>query len=180
MGNISTPEPCVLFLGAIALDWEPVQDAVSRLGDGCGEVAGRWGPMDFSPFTDYYHEEMGEPLFRWFLSFQGLKDPGILARIKTRTNQVETELSANGARRVNLDPGLLDRSKVVLASTKDHAHRIYIGQGIYAEVTLGFAHGAWHPMPWTYPDYRTEEYLAVFEEMRKDYLEARRISLPSE
>ena len=72
----------------------------------------------------------------------------------------------------NLRPActrLVALSKLVLATTKDHAHRIYLGHGIYAEVTLQYAHGGWQTMPWTYPDYARPEYHAFFVQVRERF-----------
>jgi len=146
-------------------------------------AAERWGAPDLESdlfdftFTDYYAREMGGDLKRRFLSFAFPMDPADLAEVKLWTNRIEQEIAAARPgpfpRPINLDPGYLNDSKLVLASTKDHAHRIYLGAGIYAEITLSFHHGAWHPMPWTYPDYRTDCYLGFFQEARARYLRAK-------
>jgi len=88
--------------------------------------------------TDYYSRELGENLGRKFLGFERLIDPERLAGIKSFTNRLEGKFSEGGARRINLDPGYLDSAKLVLPTTKNRDHRIYIGQGIFAEVTLHF------------------------------------------
>jgi hypothetical protein len=123
-------------------------------------------------FTDYYGPEMGSNLLRKFLAFERLVDPADLAGIKLWTNALEDRFAAEPGcavkRPVNLDPGYVAPSKLVLATTKDHAHRICLGQGIHAEVTLTFLKGAFEPMPWTYPDYRTEPYRRFFEQVRAD------------
>ena len=89
---------------------------------------------------------------------------------KLITNFIESDLSTGGARRVNLDPGYMDAARVVLASTKDHAHRILLGKGIYGEVTLLYRDGAFRPLPWTYPDYREAATLAFLKGVRVWYL----------
>ena len=77
--------------------------------------------------------------------------------------------AAKGKRSVNIDPGYLDLAKVVLFSTKDYSHRIYLDKGIYAEVTLFYKDNRFNPWPWTYPDYRTSEYLGIFKSIREIY-----------
>jgi len=141
-----------------------------------------FGPLDLqSPvlpftFTDYYEAEMGTHLLRKFVAFSLLIPQEGLAEIKHRTNAVERGFaswrSGKSCRRVNLDPGYLTAAKVVLASTKDYAHRIYLGQGIFAYLHLKYEQGAFQPLPWTYPDYRTPEALAFFAEARRRYLTA--------
>lgn len=141
------------------------------------ELCEFYGPVDHvSPvwpfdFTSYYAEEFGENLLRQFFAFAELIDPAGLWKIKLFTNTLESQLASQGKRQANLDPGYLDLSKLVLATTKNHQHRIYLGRGIYAEVTLRFTRGSFRPWEWTYPDYRTEHYVQFFNEVRRTYLE---------
>ncbi len=138
-----------------------------------------WGALDWlsAPisfdFTDYYTPEMGAPLFRQFLSFARLMDPGDLASVKIRTNKIEEKygqpIESGIKRHINLDAGYLTLSSFVLASTKDFAHRIYIGQNIYAEIELLYRHKRFETVPWTYRDYQTEPYQAALEHIRSLY-----------
>ena len=167
MGKLREPEPALLFVGVLAQKAGPVDQALARLSEAWGEVGLSAGPMEFSRFTSYYREEMGDALFRWFFSFKRLVDPAFLVPAKHEALAVEGEFSQEGRRRINLDPGLVQLSKVVLSTTKDHAHRVYLGKGVFAEVTLSFIHRRWQAQPWTYPDYRTDEYQSAFSEMRQ-------------
>ena len=140
-----------------------------------------YGPIDLRSdifpweMTTYYQREMGKHLLRQFISFEQLIPPEDLTCIKRKTNTLECSFAspptADGARRLNLDPGNLDANKLVLASTKDQAHRIYLSQGIYAEVTLRYHHGAFHPFEYTYPDYCWPETHDFLRQIRKCYLE---------
>lgn len=135
-----------------------------------GPIELRSDTFDFD-FTDYYAEEMGAPIKRRFFSFRDRIDPAGLADIKLRTNIMERRI-ADAFRKpvprpVNLDPGYLTLSKLVLATTKDYAHRIYLRDGIYAEITLRYHKGRFEAMPWTYPDYRTEAYHRFFLQVRE-------------
>ncbi|HIE43995.1 MAG TPA: DUF4416 family protein [Candidatus Omnitrophica bacterium] len=140
-----------------------------------GELQKLWGAIDFKgpPFlfnhTDYYEQEMGTNLRKEFISFQNLINPESLASIKLTTNQLEERYSEEGGRIINIDPGYISSSKLVLASTKNYYHRIYLGGGIYAEVTLFFKKGTFKPLPWTYPDYRTDESISIFNRIREIY-----------
>ena len=141
------------------------------------KLSRHFGKTDFAsniiPFryTSYYEKEMGKNLLRKFVSFGKLIDAGSLAEIKILAGNIEKELSnASGSRRVNIDPGYLTDAKLVLATTKNYGHRIYIGNGIYAEVTLHFRDGSFKPWDWTYPDYRMEEYIEIFNKIRKVYI----------
>jgi hypothetical protein len=134
-----------------------------------------WGPIDFTsdrlPFdhTDYYAAEFGPALQRQIVTFDALVPPDLLPAIKVRTNELEAVLAVDGRRRVNVDPGYVSLGKLVLASTKNHAHRLYLGQGVYGEVTLTFQRGRFRPWPWTYPDYASESYCALFDAVRRRY-----------
>jgi len=135
----------------------------------------RWGRIDTEcdpfPFTwtHYYDAEMGGAIERSFVSFERLVDPAALAGIKGETNRLEDELREEGGRTVNLDPGLMALSRFSLATTKESAHRIPLSNGIYGEITLLYAHGAFRPLPWTYPDYRAEPTLTVLAGIRGLY-----------
>lgn len=134
-------------------------------------------PYPFDPLTSYYHPEFGEGLTKRMFSVSDLVPPDQLVDIKIWTNDLEEELGqgAEGElkRRVNIDPGYLNHSKVVLATTKDHAHRLYIGRGIFEEITLNYhrREQGYLPNPWTYPDYRMPERLAFFARVRDQYCE---------
>jgi hypothetical protein len=142
-----------------------------------GALRRRFGRIDFEseviPFTwsDYYAREMGAGLMRKFVSFGRLIRPERLRGIKLWTVKLEAELSEEGRRRVNLDPGYLDLARLVVATRKDQAHRIALGRGVFAEVTLRFERGRFRPWEWTYADYRTEEYAAALARIRSIYRE---------
>ena len=104
-------------------------------------------------------------------AFEALIDPETLPEIKLESNRIEARWAVDGKRQVNLDPGYVSMAKLVLATTKNHGHRIYVGQGIYAEVTLQYRDKAFRPWPWTYPDYGTPRYCELFAHIRQRYLE---------
>jgi len=135
-----------------------------------GPVADRSADIPFD-FTDYYRAEFGDNLARRWLGFHLPCSPVLLASAKLATGVIERECGRDGRRRVNLDPGLLTFHNLVLASTKDHAHRIYLRDGIFAELTLLYRDGGWEPLPWTYPDYRTEACLEFLGRCRKRLLD---------
>ena len=112
---------------------------------------------------------MGSGISRSFLSFVRLVDPSCLAAVKLRTNALEDRFRVHGARRVNLDPGLMALSRFSLATTKESAHRVPLTGGIYAEITLLYSKAGFRSLEWTYPDFRTPEYLAVLAEIRALY-----------
>jgi hypothetical protein len=135
-----------------------------------------FGPIDEAspeePFlwTDYYNPEMGEGIRRIFLLFADPVDPRDLARIKTRTDELEIAFSGSRKRSANLDPGLLAPGRFVLATTKDRAHRIALSDGIYAELTLIYQKGAFQALPWTYPDWASEPVTSLLALWRKKTL----------
>lgn len=135
----------------------------------------RFGVIDFEsqtlPFihTNYYEKEFGQDLKRKFVSFKKLIAPTNLTKIKIITNQIEKKLSKDTRRRINIDPAYLDLGKLILASTKDYKHRIYLNKGIYAEVTLFYENQTFRYWDWTYPDYKTAEYITIFNRIRELY-----------
>ena len=143
------------------------------------QLTDHFGSIDYTsellPFTStkYYEHEMGKEIHRQFISFEGLIAPSTLACKKLYTNQVEQTYLTEGTtrRRVNLDVGYICLAKLVLASTKDHAHRIYLSDGIYAEITLRYYKKTFQPWEWTYPDYRLPTYINIFNHIRTIYRE---------
>ncbi|RMF90009.1 MAG: DUF4416 family protein [Methanobacteriota archaeon] len=158
MGEIKGPESVKVFAGVLYRDEAVLERAVAELRKRLGKIAVKSPVYDFT-FTDYYEKEMGAGLKKVFIGFEAPADPGRLAEIKVATNEMEDRFSvpSGGVRKraVNIDPGYVDSAKVVLATTKDRGHRIYLGSGVYGEVTLIYSGGRWQPLPWTYPDYRT-------------------------
>ncbi|MFW6071135.1 MAG: DUF4416 family protein [Candidatus Bipolaricaulota bacterium] len=173
MGKPSEPKPVQLFVGLLTGYPDYAPKVREELEERFGEV-GR--ESSFIPFdyTDYYSGEMGEGLVKKFFVFHDLIQPDELPRIKLKTNGIELalaeEVEAEVRRPVNIDPGYVGLSKIVLATTKNYSHRIYLERGIYAEVTLQYRDGEFRPQPWTYPDYRSEKYLEFFEEVRDLYV----------
>lgn len=138
----------------------------------------QFGPIDhcskireFSSFSPYYDQEMSGAVYRVFVSFSQLVDPSTLVDIKVWTNAREQELSAAGQRMVNLDPGLISAGRIALATTKNASHRIALQQGIYAEITLFYAKKDYHPLPWTYPDFKDVDTRKTLLTMRQIYMQ---------
>lgn len=154
MGTEKPAAPAAFFCALTYADPARLASALGALGRWLGEEADRLPPFPFT-FTHYYEREMGRDLLKTVALFRTLGDPGALADLKRRTNALEGELADPGGRRtVNLDPGYVTPAKVVLATTKDFAHRVCLGGGIFGEVTLKASGGAWEALPWTYADYR--------------------------
>lgn len=171
MGSIRNFNPVKLFVGVLVSDERLIPDIDSQ-------VSAIYGPVDYrSPtlpftFTDYYSHETGNDILRVFFSFERLIEADRLPEIKHRTNSLEAEFAAAHTavkRPVNLDPGYLEHAKVILASTKNFYHRMYLASGIFGEVTMHFRNGAYEFFPWTYPDYKSPEYQAFFVELRGIY-----------
>jgi len=134
-----------------------------------------FGRIDFQsqtlPFihTDYYEKEFGKGLKRIFVSFKKLILHENLPQIKILTNKIENQLAEGTCRLINIDPGYLDLARLILASTKDFRHRIYLNKGIYADSTLFYQNKTFQIWDWTFPDYRTDEYIAIFNQIREIY-----------
>ena len=169
MGAIQTSTPALLLSAASSRYPEARAWGHARAEHEFGISQAVSSPFAFTE-TDYYAATMGTDLLKQFWAL-GMIDPGDLAAIKRQTNDFEEEYAALGRhpepRPLNLDPGYVTGAKLVLASTKDHAHRIYLGDGIYAEVTLSFRTGKWQSLPWTYPDYQRGDYQQFFTTCRE-------------
>lgn len=179
MGFARPPRRVNLICGILSSDVDLMARAISQLVKYAGPtdlVSEVWPFV----FTDYYELEMGTGLQRQFVSFERLIDPGTLVGMKTLANDLEARLCDDcgvprSQRVVNLDPGYLSLSKLVLATTKDYNHRLYLGDGIYGEVTLHYQGGRWQAWPWTYADYADGLYFGWLTQVRealKDKLSA--------
>jgi len=168
MGTAHQPQPVKLIASLLTGDPALLAQVEAWLSD-------LFGPLDFEsellPFdhTEYYCPEFGPNLQRVIVTFERPVDPGELPSIKRQTNELEWSIAQESKRRVNIDPGYVSLGKMVLASTKDHAHRLYLGEGIYGEGTLVFQKGHFRPWPWTYPDYASDRYCSIFDEIRERY-----------
>jgi hypothetical protein len=193
MWELHNPRPVKLIIGVLAANEVALAAAVKA-------VSGKFGKIDLTsevwPFTqtDYYRDETGPNILRQFVSIEKLIDPGKLAKIKHISNKIEQKLASSKTPRqawglnvggvsrcagtalrlprpVNLDPGFIEPSKLVLATTKNYSHRIYIGHKMFAEVTLVYEKGAWRDFDWTYPDYRQPGYQDFFTKVRNRLVE---------
>ena len=160
-------EKVLLFMGVMSTRGlpDPMKD---RLEERFGRIVWTSPRIPFD-FTDYYIPEMGEGIERFFFCFERLISPDELAEAKVFTNALELEYAEDGLRKINLDPGTLSEGNIILATTKNRAHRIAIGHNLYAEVTLMYHHKGFEAFPWTYADYRSEKVQEFLVTMRKRY-----------
>jgi len=167
MGEINEPKSVLPFVGLIFIDDFPVEELLRHLESNLGSCARKSLPIPFT-HTSYYNTEMGLPLVRQWVAFEELVMPDELVDLKHLTNELEEKtLNENGGRTVNIDPGIVTLGNMILASTKNYSHRIYLGKGIYAEVTLIYKDNQFRPLEWTYPDYREDTALRFFNDARE-------------
>lgn len=163
------PKPAKLVIGFFLKKkqlLEGIAQALSML-FGSIDIISSWMPFDY---TSYYEREMGAPLFRRIFAFEKLIQQSALAQIKIKTNRIEQQYSRDGKRRVNIDPGYLVHERFVLASGKNYSHRIYLSEGIYADLTLIYHQGSFRKLPWTYPDYADRPMQKALERIRHKYV----------
>lgn len=170
MAPIRKPIPVKMICGVTLASSIWTEEVIQALEMRFSPVESRSPVFDFSGYTSYYEEEMGTGLTKLFISFQGLYDPGSLATGKVITTEIEMMRSRRGKREVNLDPGYITAAKLVLATTKDFAHRVYVGQGIYGDVQYRYRQGKFEPSKWTYPDYQSGLALNFFYEVRETFM----------
>ncbi|MFA6357257.1 MAG: DUF4416 family protein [Candidatus Omnitrophota bacterium] len=167
MGKISNYNPqAKLIIGLIYKDEAVFIKALSKLKKKFGKIDFESAVNDFI-HTNHYQAEMGGELKRKFVSFSKMIRLQNLYRIKLFTNRLEGKFLVNKCRLINIDPGCLDLARLVLATTKDYAHRIFLRKGIFAEVTLTYRGNTFSRNDWTYPDYCTQEYIDIFNQIRK-------------
>jgi len=176
------PKPVKLMIGIFLKEKSLFQAGVSQLTERFGplELVSRWFSFDL---TEYYVSEMGAPLYRRMLAFGPLIRKDELVEVKLQTHALEQNFSRDGKRRINLDPGYMAREHVVLATGKSFSHRIYIGRGIYGDLTLLYQKGAFQQLPWTYPDYCRKDMQGFLKRVRDKYIrdlqETRRVQRAS-
>jgi hypothetical protein len=169
VGETAGFQPHKLIVPALASAEFSVRELHDLVRSCFGDLDSWTEPMSFT-FTHYYDAELGSSICRVLFSVQELTDPAALVRLKCDANRVERDTArADGRRVINLDPGLLSLSRIILASTKASGHRIPIGDGIHAEVTLLFRHGQYRPLEWTYPDFRSPAYQEWLLKVRDIY-----------
>ncbi|MDR2191621.1 MAG: DUF4416 family protein [Endomicrobium sp.] len=156
MGIIGRAKKVKLFCAILDGGESVKEKAFAELEKKLGKIDFTSEIINFEDFTSYYNAEMGVGIKRFWISFENLISPEDLAEIKVFTNSLEDELSVNNKRRVNIDPGYVSAANVILASTKDFSHRIYLGKGIYAEVTTIYKKEGFIKLPWSYPDYMSQ------------------------
>jgi hypothetical protein len=165
------PKPVKYFLGLIYSPQVSLWDLERALLSTFDFIDQKSPVLEFNAFTDYYNQEMGPRLYRTWWSLHKLLPPDRLAEFKLFANELEQRyvIPGGGGRSVNIDPGYLNESRLVLASCKDFSHRVYVGQGVFAEVTLIYKGDGFKPLEWTYGDYQSPEALSFFHGMKQDY-----------
>lgn len=169
MGGIRKHLPVKLFAAIAVSDTSLWPETQERLETMFSAIDSQMEWYDFH-HTDYYRREMGAKLQKRMVSFKSLIDPADLPRCKISSNHLESEFVVDGHRRVNIDPGYLCAPKVVLATTKDYSHRIYLSQGIFGDLHLVYQNKRFVAQPWTYPDYQEPFVLEFFASLRDIYL----------
>ena len=181
MGEIFDFEKEKLIIGVIYSDKEIFDNAMKQ-------VIEKFGPVDIvseefsfsKEFSNYYDDELGGEGIRRIYSFENLVDASEQAEIKEWTNELELKLAIDNNRKINLDPGFINHGRLMLATTKKAGFRIPLKRGIYTELTLFWAKGAWHKLPWSYRDYQSERVQKFITKVRAKYLAQRKEILKNE
>ncbi|HON59869.1 MAG TPA: DUF4416 family protein [Smithella sp.] len=169
MSKPSPAEPVKLIFSVLARDVSSLNDAVELLcrSYGVADFISEMKPFDY---TDYYRDEMGDNISRRFLGMEKLIPPEMLPDIKRAANAIEDRFSCDSRRRVNIDPGYISKTNLILATGKNFTHRIYLRDGIYADLTLIYQGKRFRELPWTYPDYAAEKQKQMMGKIREKYL----------
>ena len=162
------PLPVKFFTGILYTDENLLLIAKDKLIQNFGKIDLESSSFDFE-FTDYYKNEMGENIKRIFYSFGKLILPDEIIFIKLKTSEIEEELKVEGKRKVNIDPGYIDYFKIVLASFKFGGQKIYLGKGVYADITLWYEKGKFKSVLTSFPDFKSNLYEKFFLKLRETY-----------
>jgi len=171
MGLIKEHPPVKLIIAVTYqsdIDIEPVITELEQLQSPVENISEVY---EFSKFTSYYELEMGDNLKKIFIACKALIAPENLPSIKVNTNALEKKYEIDSKRRINIDPGYISQAKLILATTKNYSHRIFIGKGIFGDVHMQFSNKSYRSQPWTYPDYKDEKNVTFFNDVRLRYLE---------
>jgi hypothetical protein len=168
MGTPARPKQVKLIAGLLSADRDLLVTAREALSVTYGRTDLESEIIPFT-YTSYYNEEMGDGILRQYLSFDALIEPESIGEIKRETNALEQHYAITGKRKVNIDPGYVDLSKMVLATTKDATYRVYLGGGIFAQSTMSYRDKSYEPWPWTYPDYKSVQAIEFFNRVRELY-----------
>jgi hypothetical protein len=152
MVAIGKPKQVKLFCGIISSNEEIKRKSFEKLEEKLRKIDLISDMMPFD-FSKYYNSEMGDNLKRFWISFEKLISAADLAEIKVFTNSIENSFAIDNKRKINIDPGYITPANVILATTKDYSHRIYLKKGIYGEVTTIYQKNSYIKLPWSYPDY---------------------------
>lgn len=168
MGKPHSPGPALLFTGILYSENAHFEKTKKTLLDLFGPSLMETSPVNWD-HSDYYKEELGSQIKRIFIFFRNLINHEDIVDIKLKTNSIEDSLSPDGKRKVNIDPGYLTLANVVLATTKGYSHRIYLGKGIYGEVSLLYKEKdmTFIPHIFTYPDYQDKKCIDMFIKARE-------------
>ncbi|MGD9486852.1 MAG: DUF4416 family protein [Calditrichaceae bacterium] len=169
MGKIKEQLPVKFFAAITCQHSVNIPEVIENIEVKFGKIDRKSPIFNFDDFTNYYSSEMGTDLKKLFVSFECLALPELLIERKIQSNKVEYEISDSSIRKVNIDPGYITEAKMILATTKDYSHRIYLGKGIFGDLHLKFEKKSFQPQLWTYPDYQQELSIRFFDEMRNIY-----------
>ncbi|HDQ00474.1 MAG TPA: DUF4416 family protein [bacterium] len=169
MGEINIPVDVKLFIAVTFSDESVFEKIKLLLEEQFGKIEIQSAIFTFN-FTHYYDKEMGTGLKKQLLGFCDLIRPESLPEIKVMTNKIEDQFKHGGNRKVNIDPGYLSAAKVVLATTKNFDHRLYLGKGIFGDVHLRYRQKKFHFNPWTYRDYKSMLVIEFLTRLRRIYM----------
>lgn len=166
MSVVGKPQPAYLFTAVLFSKGVDPNSFLGLLSSKIGEFLISSRVMDFV-WSDYYEKEMGKDLKRIFVVYKDFVQRDKIVAVKRLTDEMEKLYVKNGKRTVNIDPGLVCMENLILATNKSFFQRIYLNDGVYAEVTLFYRNNTYNPVEyWTYPEYRSTPVLEFFNGIR--------------
>ncbi|MFZ4714028.1 MAG: DUF4416 family protein [Bacteriovoracaceae bacterium] len=168
MSELVTPSSVLLFSSVLFLESEGLEQQLFTIFQskfGRGHLAHH----PFCPMKKYYSQEMGdiEKLKRVFFFSHNLFPRDTLVEAKKWAIDIENSFLINKKRTVNFDVGLISLENLQLATGKMYAHRVYLRDNIYSDLTLIFQNNSYQTLPWSYPDYSHPEIINIFNWNRR-------------
>ncbi len=167
MSVLKEPTKANLTVSIMYKDEKLMNEALDLMKNRFGEIDFSCEPFVFSDISPYYNPEMGEKIFKRIFSFKKLVNRDVMIEAKHLAVEIEERFSNEGKREVNLDPGLLSLENFILVTGKNFSHRIYLGKGVFAEITLILKSKRMETLPWSYKDYQLEPARSFILDLRE-------------
>ncbi|ADG70401.1 DUF4416 family protein [Brachyspira murdochii] len=168
MSKVLKQSKAVLITALMYNDINIYNLALEKLINNFGEIEVISDEYLFS-HSIYYKEEMGDTLNKRFIVFKNMIERDYISNVKRITDNIEREyLDDKNNRKINIDPAILTLENFILVTNKNFTHRIYLKDGVFADLTLIYKKKeGYTELPWTYADYSSDETKKFLKKIRE-------------